>query len=718
MQRGSLGSVKPAAASVIGPAPRRAARYAASRSGGHNRSAATRTAHGPVPQPRRQLGTVAAASTTDVQPQAPAQQTPPPEVKYAADISILPVNKRVDVVRVACRDRLPEVEFNQRHGTTSNAYLLKNTSGAYEVLIDVPNKVFDVDFVGQLASAGATSTLTTIIITRLSPERLPVLARVLEACKKEGLQLLLSNPALQLLNERAAANEALSAALQGVKVEAINRGSDVKLAGASKGLRFVLIPTPRWPDLVAVYSEQDNILFSSNFFSAHTAMAGASSATDSGGWDAYAADWRNYYDCMLAPVARQVATALDRLNINATSSPEAGGGGGLAQALAPLRRLAGLVRDLTLGADDGVAEPLTVGAIAPMHGPVVRQSLTELVGRYAEWTARQVEASGVAAVAVLYASAYGNTASLAQAISRGITKAGVGVETLNLEQCGQDELEAALDRCSGFVLGSPTLGGHMPTQVQTALGTIMRNANARQVPCSVFGSFGWSGEAVDMMERRLKDAGFRFAFDPVRCKFKPTQQTLQVCEESGLDLAQDIRKKKKRNERVAAEKLSVAEVGSGKALALGRVVGSLCVLTGRDGDAEGAMLASWVSQASFNPPGLTVAVKQDRAMESMLPVGASFNLNILAEGKERAVMKQMLKPFKPAEDRFAGMDVQRSESTGAVIIPDSAAYVECTVVSRMEAGDHVVLYAQVNDGKVLNQTGQSAVHYRRIGTNY
>lgn len=59
----------------------------------------------------------------------------------------------------------------------------------------------------------------------------------------------------------------------------------------------------------------------------------------------------------------------------------------------------------------------------------------------------------------------------------------------------------------------------------------------------------------------VQDAGFRFAFDPVRCKFKPTQQTLQVCEESGLDLAQDIRKKKKRNERVAAEKLSGAAAG-------------------------------------------------------------------------------------------------------------------------------------------------------------
>ena len=46
-----------------------------------------------------------------------------------------------------------------------------------------------------------------------------------------------------------------------------------------------------------------------------------------------------------------------------------------------------------------------------------------------------------------------------------------------------------------------------PSQVQTALGTIIRNANARQVPCSVFGSFGWSGEAVDMMEKRLKVGG-------------------------------------------------------------------------------------------------------------------------------------------------------------------------------------------------------------------
>jgi flavorubredoxin len=55
------------------------------------------------------------------------------------------------------------------------------------------------------------------------------------------------------------------------------------------------------------------------------------------------------------------------------------------------------------------------------------------------WTAAQVKAAETS-VAVLYASAYGNTAALAQAISRGITKAGVGVETYNLEVSTVEEV--------------------------------------------------------------------------------------------------------------------------------------------------------------------------------------------------------------------------------------------------------------------------------------
>jgi flavorubredoxin len=65
----------------------------------------------------------------------------------------------------------------------------------------------------------------------------------------------------------------------------------------------------------------------------------------------------------------------------------------------------------------------------------------------------QIKAADTASVAVLYASAYGNTAALAQAISRGVTKAGVGVNTINLELVGVDEVAAVIKEADGFIIG-------------------------------------------------------------------------------------------------------------------------------------------------------------------------------------------------------------------------------------------------------------------------
>lgn len=194
----------------------------------------------------------------------------------------------------------------------------QGSGGSYEALIDVPSKVFDVDFVGQLRAMGAVKSLRHVVITRLTPERVPVLAAVLSACQQRGVQLLLTNPALRLLEERRETDEALAQALKGVQLEPVSRSSSLKLSARGqvdgRRLRFIPIPTPRWPDLVAVHSEEDGILFSSNFFSAHTSdvggapVGGRRSAADLGGWERYGADWQYYYDCMMTPVARQVAS--------------------------------------------------------------------------------------------------------------------------------------------------------------------------------------------------------------------------------------------------------------------------------------------------------------------------------------------------------------------------------------------------------------------------
>ena len=79
---------------------------------------------------------------------------------------------------------------------------------------------------------------------------------------------------------------------------------------------------------------------------------------------------------------------------------------------------------------------------------------------------------------------------------------------------------------------------------------------------------------------------------------------------------------------------------------MGRLSGGLYVVTSSQGEGSdqrrGAMVASWVSQASFNPPGLTVAVAKDRAIEALMQVGDRFVINILKEGNYQKLLRQYL----------------------------------------------------------------------------
>ena len=62
--------------------------------------------------------------------------------------------------------------------------------------------------------------------------------------------------------------------------------------------------------------------------------------------------------------------------------------------------------------------------------------------------------------------------------------------------------------------------------------------------------------------------------------------------------------------------------------------------------------------------------------------------------------------------------LQESEGNGGVVLPGVASYVDCTVKDRMEAGDHYIVYAHVDYGKVVNGNALSAVHHRKVGTSY
>ena len=267
----------------------------------------------------------------------------------------------------------------------------------------------------------------------------------------------------------------------------------------------------------------------------------------------------------------------------------------------------------------------------------------------------------------------------------------------------------------GILIGSPTLGGHAPTPIVSALGTLLAEGD-RGKPVGVFGSFGWSGEAIDLLENKLRDGGFRFAFEPIRIKFSPDASMIRTLEETGTRFGRQLRKDQQKQQRRSGGGLSESR-SDPAVLALGRVVGSLCVLTARKGDLSGAMIASWVTQASFSPPGFTVAVAKDRAVEALMHIGDRFALNVLAEGQTSGPMKQFLQPFEPGADRFAGLELNASPSEQP-LLPDALAWMEATVKQRMECGDHWLIYAEAAYGGVLDSDGNTAVHQRRSGANY
>lgn len=539
-----------------------------------------------------------------------------------------------------------EVEYALEKGTTANSFLIQ---GNLQALIDPPGETFTEIYLEELRRRININDISYVVLGHVNQNRIETLKALLKINSR--ITFVCTNAGAIAL--RQSLEEQFGAVL---KIQVV-RGEETLDLGKGHLLKFIPTSTPRHPDQLCTYDSKSQILYTDKFFGAHV----CGDQVFDEGWSILLSDRRYYFDSTMANQVRQVEAALDKLT------------------------------------------DLPAIFYAPGHGPMLRYGLHELVGLYRQWSEAQKQQN--ISVALLFASAYGNTTTIANALAKGITKAGVAVELINCENAEPEEIKAAIEKSSGFLIGSPTLGGHLPTQVQTALGIVLSTAT-KSYQAGVFGSYGWSGEAVDIISGKLKDAGYTLAFEPIRIKFTPTEATLQICEETGTDFAQNLKRAKKVR--------TTLNPGSTVEQAVGRIVGSLSVLTINRGEVSTAMLASWVSQATFNPPGLTIAVAKDRAIESYLYEGDRFVLNILEQDKQ--LRKHFMKKFAPGEDRFTNVAVESTE--GGLILSECLAYLECRVMQRMECGDHWIVYAIVENGKLLKSNGLTAIHHRKTASNY
>jgi len=548
-----------------------------------------------------------------------------------------------------------DIEFGLRNGTTYNAFLVR---GERTALVDTSHAKFRDSWLPLLATQIDLQAIDYLIVSHTEPDHSGLIGDLIDR-----------NPEIEIVGSKVAIQFLENQVHRPFRSRAVKSGDGLDLgrhpeSGVEHRFEFLSAPNLHWPDTIFSFDHGTGILYTCDAFGLHY-CSDELFDSDPG---AIAPDFRFYYDCLMGPNARSVLQAMKRM-----------------EALPPIRTIA-------------------VG-----HGPLLRHHLDLWLGDYREWSTGR--SKGEAYAAVCYMSQYGFCDRISQAIARGIGKAEAQVQLVDLRATDPQELSALVGEASAVVV--PTWPAQPDSDLQASIGTLLAALQPKQwVGC--YDAFGGNDEAIDTVADRLRSLGQNTGFEPLRIRQVPDATDYQRCEEAGTDLGQLLTKEK----TIAAMKSLDADLDK----ALGRLSGGLYVVTARQGEGDGvrsgAMVASWVSQASFDPPGITVAVARDRAIEALMQVGDRFVLNILGEQNHQQLLRHFLRRFPPGADRFAGVNLLEGAAAGGPVLGDALAFLGCRVAQRMEGPDHWIIYAVVEEGNVADTTAATAVHHRKVGNHY
>ena len=96
-----------------------------------------------------------------------------------------------------------------------------------------------------------------------------------------------------------------------------------------------------------------------------------------------------------------------------------------------------------------------------------------------------------------------------------------------------------LDESVGFLIGTPTLNSNLPHPILSLIGHLVV-LNLRGKTASAFGSYGWSGEAIKMVQDILTAMRIKVSPEPIKFKMTPSAQDLDTCFEFGKKFAEGV----------------------------------------------------------------------------------------------------------------------------------------------------------------------------------
>ena len=138
----------------------------------------------------------------------------------------------------------------------------------------------------------------------------------------------------------------------------------------------------------------------------------------------------------------------------------------------------------------------------------------------------------------------------------------------------------------------------------------------------------------------------------------------------------------------------------------------ICGVT--EGEDVNGFTASWVTQGSFEPPLVVMAVRADSTSNGMIQRTGKFSLNVLA-ADQKDLAAVFFKPQKGVGGRFDAAPYQLGE-LGLPVLNDALGAVECELVGQVAHGDHTVFVGEVKSA-VLHRDG-TALELSSTGWQY
>lgn len=374
-------------------------------------------------------------------------------------------------------------------GTTYNSYLLNTDK---PTLIDTVDITFGMDFVKHLESIISLDKLQYVVINHVEPDHAGALGALMNKAKNATI----------VTTELGKKFLIGMFKLQNKNFHVIKDGETLDIGG--KTLQFFETPFLHTEETMITYCIEDKTLYPCDIFSTH--IANYELFNDLAKED-MTEDYKVYYKLIMHPHRPYVRNMIQKI------------------------------------------KKLEINMICPSHGYVLRKDVQKYIDFYDEMSATPSVSDKKALI--LFSSMTGNTSKVAQNLSQGLTEMGIETNIVNIKNADLDTILDLAKEASAIIVGSSTRYGDMIGIIEDVLKEIVKLDLSNKFGAA-FGSYGWSGEAIEIINDYLKNSNITLLDTsymikvtgddhiklPLRINFTPEENIKETCIETGIAIGE------------------------------------------------------------------------------------------------------------------------------------------------------------------------------------